>query len=38
MPAPPLESEPAMMRIRAGFVTESAVVPLLGAKFSMRTK
>src|SRR4051812_8151859 len=27
-----------MMRIRAGFVTESAFVPLPGAKFSMRTR
>src|SRR5205823_9727138 len=33
----PPESEPAMMRIRAGFVTESAFDPLLAAKFSMRT-
>src|SRR5690348_18320988 len=27
-----------MMRMRAGFVTESVLLPLLGAKFSMRTK
>src|SRR5579884_514788 len=37
MPAPPLESEPAMMRMRAGFVIDAALLPLLGAKFSMCT-
>src|SRR3569623_477525 len=37
MPAPPPESEPAMMRIRAVGVTLPAFDPLPGAKFSMCT-
>src|SRR6185369_8616733 len=37
MPAPPPESEPAMMRIRATGVIDAASPVLRGAKFSMRT-
>src|SRR4051794_30394186 len=37
MPAPPPESEPAMMRIRAVDVTLLAFDPLFAAKFSMCT-
>src|SRR3954451_4510370 len=37
MPAPPPESEPAMMRIRAVDVTLLAFDPLCAAKFSMCT-
>src|SRR3954468_22960435 len=37
MPAPPPESEPAIIRMRAVEVIESTFVPLPGAKFSMCT-
>ena len=37
IPAPPPESDPAMMRTRAVDVIEPAFGPLLGAKFSMCT-
>src|SRR5206468_12145182 len=37
MPAPPPESEPAMIRIRAARLTAAAFVPLVGPKLSMCT-